>query len=164
MAHRFASKRGRLVAALCGLTLATCIAADATHGACLTLASRDGGLLASVAVDDRDPAFAVTYMHSVTRTPVDEIYRVEGPRIVETEIRFVEHGPGLPTTADDGGTFEQRNGQFVVRGHRGFDTIVMRIHADQHPALITSAESIDLARWGNRALAVTARSGACPVP
>ncbi|HEY5863121.1 MAG TPA: DUF1850 domain-containing protein, partial [Casimicrobiaceae bacterium] len=76
----------------------------------MSLALPDGPPLAHVLIDDYDPVFRVTYVHSVTRTPVDEVYRVERNRIIETEIRFVEHGPGLPTAPDEGGTFERRDG------------------------------------------------------
>jgi len=140
------------------------IAADAASAACVLLAPPDGSPLARIPIDDRNPAFRVTYVHSVTRTPVEEFYRVEGARIVETEIRFVQHGPGLPTAPDAGGAFERRDGKFVVRGNRSFDTIVMRVHADQQPTLIAGAHSVELARWGNRALAMTAHAGACAAP
>jgi len=129
--------------------------------ACVILAPTDGPPLAQVSVDDRDPLFRVTYMHSVTRTPVDEVYRVERNRIIETEIRFVQHGPGLPTAPDEGGAFERRDGAFVVQGSRAFDIIVMRVHRDQQPTLRFGTQSLDLARWGNRALAMTAHAGAC---
>ena len=138
--------------------------AVSAHAACLILASPDGPPLARLRIDERDPVFRVTYVHSVTRTPVDEVYRVEDARIVEAEIRFVQHGPGLPTAPDAGGTFEHRDGKFVVTGHRTFETIVMRVHADQQPRLVAGATTLDLARWGNRALAMTAHSGSCAVP
>jgi hypothetical protein len=137
------------------------------HGAsaaCLILAIPDGPPLARIPIDDRDPVFRVTYVHSVTRTPIDETYRIEGGRIIEIEMRFIEHGPGLPTAPDAGGTFESRAGAFVVRGHRSFDSIVMRVHGDQQPMLVFGAQSLDLARWGNRALAMTVHAGLCAAP
>lgn len=141
------------------------IAAVDAGAACLVLSSHpDGAALAHVAVDEHDPAFRVTYTHSVTRTPVDEVYRVEGSRIVQTEIRFVQHGPGLPTAPDAGGTFERRDGAFVVHGQRSFDEIVMRVDADQQPRLIAGLAALDLARWGNRAVAMTARAAPCGAP
>ena len=139
-------------------------AAFGVRAACVVVASSDGASLARIGVDDRDPAFRIAYVHSVTRTPVEERYRVDGDRIVETEIRFVEHGPGLPTAPDAGGTFERRDGQFVVRGDRRLDTIVMRVHADQQPTLTAGTERIDLARWGNRALSLKALAGSCDAP
>ena len=136
-------------------------AAFGVRAACVVLAPPDGAPLARVTLDDHDPTFHVAYIQSVTRTPVDERYRVDGARIVETEIRFVEHGPGLPTAPDAGGTFERRDGQFIVRGDRTLGTIVMRVHADQRPALIAGAQRIDLAQWGNRALSLKALAGSC---
>jgi len=143
------------------MTVGAWICVDAASAACVILAPPGGPPLAQVPIDDRDPVFRVTYMHSVTRTPVDDVYRVDHDRIIETEIRFVRHGPGLPTAPDEGGAFERRDGAFVVLGRRSFETIVMRVHRDQRPTLHFGARSVDLARWGNRALAMTAHAGAC---
>ncbi len=95
--------------------------AAAGDAACLLLASHpDGAPLARIALPAADPAFSVTYVHSVTRTPVVERYRADGDAIVQTEIRFVQHGPGLPTEADAGGAFTRRDGEFVVSMRRRF--------------------------------------------
>jgi hypothetical protein len=138
------------------------VAAANGDAACLLLASHpDGAPLARIALPDADPVFAVTYVHSVTRTPVVERYRAEGDAIVETEIRFVQHGPGLPTEADAGGAFVLRDGEFVVTMQRRFPVIVMRVHADQAPRIAAGGRSADLAAWGNRALAVRSSADAC---
>jgi hypothetical protein len=57
-------------------------------------------------------------VHSVTRTPVDERYRVERGTIVQTRLRFEQHGPGLPTEADAGGTWTREGGAYVVTMER----------------------------------------------
>ena len=68
-------RRYALVAALLVPTVAP--------AACLTLASHpDGALLTQLALPDDAAAFSITYMHSVTRTPVSERYRVEGAAII----------------------------------------------------------------------------------
>jgi hypothetical protein len=102
-------------------------------------------------------------VHSVTRTPVEENYRVEGSAIVETEIRFEQHGPGLPTEADAGGAWRREGSRFIVTMQRRFATIAMRVHADQSPVLRVDgdARAVNLAQWGNRALALSALPGAC---
>lgn len=148
---------------MCALALLPGLVAAANgDAACLLLASHaDGAPLARIALPDADPAFAVTYVHSVTRTPVVERYRADGDSIVETEIRFVQHGPGLPTEADAGGTFTLRDGEFVVSMQRRFAVIVMRVHADQAPRLAAGGRSVDLAAWGNRALALRSSDDAC---
>ena len=150
----------RMVALLAGLALL-----PAARAACLVVAAHpDGPSLARVAIAASDPTFTLTYVHSVTRTPVRESYRIDGDSIVQTEIRFEQHGPGLPTEADEGGRFEQRNGQFIVTMHRRFASFAMRVHADQQWRLVAAGQRIDLATWGNRALVLHAQAGACPEP
>jgi hypothetical protein len=147
----------RTIALLAGLA-----AAGGTHAACLEFASRpDGAVLVHVATPLDDPTFTLTYVHSVTRTPVVERYRIDDATIVQTEIGFEQHGPGLPTQADHGGRFERRDGRFVVTMERRFDVIVMRVHADQSPRLAAGGRTIDLAAWGSRALALRAQAGVC---
>lgn len=131
--------------------------------ACIALAAHpEGGVVAQFDVPAAAPWFTVAYVHSVTRTPVVERYRVDNGTIVQTEIRFAQHGPGLPTQADTGGAFERRDGQFVVTMARRFPVVVMRVHADQLPRLTAGGASADLAAWGNRALALSVAPGPCP--
>ncbi len=138
--------------------------ASGAHGACLTLASHpDGKPLAQVEAPGASPSFTIRYVHSVTRTPVVERYRVDAASIEQSEIRFSRHGPGLPTEADADGAWRREGDAFVVTMHRHFDSIAMRVHADQSPRLSVDGDprTVDLAQWGNRALALTARQGAC---
>ena len=155
---------GRLPGAVCVLALLPgLVTAGGSDAACVALASHpDGAPLARFALRAGDPVFTITYVHSVTRTPVVERYRADGATVVQTEIRFVQHGPGLPTEADAGGAYAQRDGQIVVSMQRSFDVVVMRVHADQAPRLAASAwDPTDLAAWGNRAIALRALAGAC---
>ena len=147
------------------LILAVLLLPSLANAACLTLTSHpDGRPLAAVAVAQDPPEFTITYVHSVTRTPVIERYAIAGSEIVETEMRFEQHGPGLPTEADAGGTFKRSEGGFVVTMDRHFPTIVMRVHRDQSPRLSTGTRSLDLAQWGNRALALGVVPGLCAGP
>lgn len=147
-----------------GLLLIPGLALAAASGdvACLSVASHpDGAALAQVEVPRG--TFTIDYVHSVTRTPVDERYRVDGAAIVETEIRFRQHGPGLPTEADAGGRWRRDGDVYVVSMSRRFDTIPMRVHADQRWRLEVDGDPrpVNLAQWGNRAIALSARAGAC---
>jgi hypothetical protein len=140
-----------------GLLVASIAFAD-----CLTLASHpEGQVLAALVVPPDNPSFALTYVHSVTRTPVTERYVVSGGEMVEKQIRFTQHGPGLPTEADPGGTYTNRNGEFVVTMNRRFPVIVMQVHADQSPRLNVGTRVADLAQWGNRALSLGLVHGPC---
>ena len=100
----------------------------------------------------RADTFIMTYVHSVTRTPVDEAYRIDGHRLVQTSIAFVNHGPGLPTEADAGQSWSEVGGRFVLTMSRPFERIRMRVHRDQSPRLAIAGDSIDLAQWGNRSI------------
>jgi hypothetical protein len=135
------------------------------HAACLTIASNpDGAPLVLVALPPDEAVFRVTYRQSVTRTPVEERYRVDGDAIVETEIRFEQHGPGLPTEPDAGERWVHRDGRFIVSMNRWFPHVVMRVDADTQPILAAGADAIDLAQWGNRALVLRALRNPCPRP
>jgi hypothetical protein len=145
-----------------GALLVPGLAVAGVDAACLTLASHpDGKPLAQV--ETARGAFTITYVHSVTRTPVEERYRVDGASIVETEIRFRQHGPGLPTEADAGGSWRRDGDAYVVTMARRFDAIPMRVHADQSPKLRVDGDprDVNLAQWGNRAIALAARPGPC---
>jgi hypothetical protein len=133
--------------------------------ACLELASHpDGATLERITLPAPAPDFAITYVHSVTRTPVEERYRVDGATLVETQMAFIQHGPGLPTAADPGSTMHTVDGRIVVTMARNFDDIVMRVHAEQSPRLHAAGRTTDLAAWGNRALVLRATTGACGAP
>ena len=135
------------------------------HGACLTLTSHpEGRALADFPLPQNFAEFTISYVHSVTRTPVTERYVAVGSEIVETEMRFEQHGPGLPTEADAGETFTSSNGHFVVTMDRHFPVIVMQVHADQSPRLVAGTGSLELAQWGNRAVSLAVVSSPCAGP
>ena len=151
-----ATTRGAVVVAwwaaaqACAAAATPCVAVDAAP---------EGARLATVAVD---VTFTVTYIHSVTRTPVDESYRVDGGALEQTGIAFSEHGPGLPTQPDPGQTWTDVDGRFRVTLARHFDAIRMRVHRDQSPTLRADGRTIELWQWGNRAIALHA--AACEAP
>ena len=69
-----------------------------------------------------------------------------------------------PTEADAGGTFTRADGRFVVTMNRRFPAIVMQVHRDQSPRLSAGTRTLDLAQWGNRALALGVIAGPCAGP
>ena len=121
----------------------------------------DGDPLAQV--EAARGGFTISYVHSVTRTPVVERYRLDDAAIVQVSIRFEQHGPGLPTEADAGGRWRREDGAYVVSMERRLDSIAMRVHADQQPRLAVDGDprEVNLAQWGDRAIALRARAGPC---
>lgn len=163
-ARRPGALRRAAVASGAGVVLVggLAVASARTESACLVIASHpDGAPLAQVEAA-RD-AFGISYVHSVTRTPVDERYRIDGATIVETEIRFRQHGPGLPTEADAGGTWRREGDAYVVSMARPFDAIAMRVLAAQSWRLAVDGDPrrVNLAQWGDRAISLSARPGRC---
>jgi hypothetical protein len=135
------------------------------HAGCIVLTSHpDDRPVASMPLPPDGAEFTIAYVHSVTRTPVTERYRIAGTEIVETELFFEQYGPGLPTEADAGGSFTRRDGGFVVTMDRHFPGIVMRVHEDQSPRLESGIQSLDLAQWGNRSLTLGVTDGRCAGP
>lgn len=134
---------------------------------CLVVSAGQGGeRLGAWPVPPDPPLVTIRYLHSVTLTPVVEVYRVGNGELLQIEIRFSEHGPGLPTQADAGAdaAFTRENGQFVVRLARSFHGISARVDPAQQPRLTVGAESIDLAQWGTGSLHIGTRPGRCPEP
>ncbi len=135
----------------------------AAGAVCLELASHpDGAALARMEVPTAAPEFTITYMHSVTRTPVEERFAIDGTTLVETQMTYLVHGPGLPTAADVGGSMSIVDGSHVVAMARRFDTFVMRVHADQSPQLHVAGQALRLTTWGDRALSLRAIASTCP--
>lgn len=155
-------RRGRHAAARAVAVAVGAALACAAHGAappCVVVgAAPEGGVLGAYPLDAGEPAFALRYTHSVTRTPVEERYRVDGEAIVQTQLRFVEHGPGLPTHADAGGTWTREDGQFVLRLARPLGSIAARVDPAQSPTLVAGAGVVDLAQWGRRPIHLYAQA------
>jgi hypothetical protein len=138
--------------------VAVLLIATAAHGtppaaACVAVIGYpEETALASVPLPGAEPGFTISYVHSVTRTPVVETYAATPDRFVQTSIRFEQHGPGLPTEAGAGERWRRVDGRFVVSMARPFADIRMRVHADQAPTLVAAGATVALAQWGNRAI------------
>ncbi len=162
MTYRHGRRLRPVPAVLTGcLALACSATAAPVAGSCVTVSAIDGSLLAAYPLA-ADGDFALRYVHSVTRTPVEERYRVDGATLTQTELRFAEHGPGLPTAASSGEVWSREGDQFVVRMKRPLEGIRARVDPAQSPRLDAGAADVDLAQWGTRPIVLAARLGACP--
>lgn len=146
------------------LALACSATASPVAGSCVTVSAIDGVLLAAYPLAAADGAFALRYVHSVTRTPVEERYRVDGGTLTQTELRFAEHGPGMPTAAAAGEAWSREGDQFVVRMARPLEGIRARVDPAQSPRLDAGGAAVDLAQWGARPIVLAVLPGACPAP
>lgn len=129
----------------------------------MTVSAGPGGeRLAAWPVPPDDPTLRLRYRHSVTLSPVEERYEVAAGTLIQTQLRFSEHGPGLPTQADAGQSWTMEGGEFVLRLARPFDGITARVDPAQAPTISIGGRTIDLAQWGRRRIHLAARPGRCP--
>ncbi len=132
-------------------------AATPAPGLCIVVAEVAAGSALEIIPLDRDAAvFSITYVHSATRTPVDETYRVDADGITQTSISFIEPGSGLPTEGSPGESWERRDGRTIVTMARPLAGIRMRVNPEQQPALFAAGKSYALAQWGTRSIALGA--------
>ncbi len=113
-----------------------------------------------------DRSFALRFVHSVTRRPVESRYVVRGGRIVQVAEMFDEHGPGLSSAAADAGERWERvvtkaGPRFVLHMNRAIPQLVVRVQPVARQRLAAGGAEIALARWSP--IAVELRP-ACGVP
>ncbi len=102
------------------LWLLVCAVLGAVAFACvprlfLTAEDKDGAVVFLRPVREGE-RYAVRFIHSVARTPVDEIYEVARGASVLRETVYDMMGAGLPSEPLEGQTFTVENGKFHIRG------------------------------------------------
>ncbi len=120
---------------------------------CLTETRGAGARIARLPLDD--PAtFELSFIHSVSRTPVRDLYRVENGQIVQTAEIFMAHGAGLPSIANDMDAtgWRHENGTFILDMHRLTGPIPIRIQAEFKNTLHIAGTDLPLADLGHAAL------------
>lgn len=110
--------------------------------------------LFEIPVDDGDEV-ALEYTHSVERTPVEDIYVVDGPVLRGDRMVFHSHGAGLPT--DD---IERTDEGFVTEATGTYDVLRVSPGPVAGHELVVDGERYDLAGRadGSVALSLTDRS------
>ncbi len=101
--------------------------------------------------------FALTFIHSVSKTPVRDEYRIEGNEIIQTAEIFEAHGAGLPSDTRDAGavSWESRDGRFILHLQRPIPQLVVRTDRNYRNRLLVGGQEINLCRWEDQALELT---------
>lgn len=114
--------------------------------------SRSGDLLKCVTLRTQD--FSLSFVHSVSLTPVEDFYRLievtaGHTRIIQTAEHFITHGQGLPSmeSEPDAVAFKSDNDGFVVHLHRPIDDLIVRLDARFKNRLHTDRGVINLNQW-----------------
>ncbi|MBK1885649.1 DUF1850 domain-containing protein [Marinobacter sp. DY40_1A1] len=128
---------------------------------------REGKLLACVSLEDKE--FELSFIHSVSLTPVKDYYQlVESPAgeltINQTAEVFIAHGQGLPSLVNepDAKSFKRRNGKFILEMDRGIGQLIVRTDQRFENRLYVGNRNINLNQWPDGGLLITPVSNCQP--
>lgn len=98
--------------------------------------------------------FALSFIHSVSKTPVRDEYVIIGTKIIQVTEIFEAHGAGLPSDTLDAGAvgWEHRNGQFILRLQRPIPRLIVQTDKNYLNHLHLGELDIDLNQWENQPL------------
>lgn len=114
------------------------------------LARPAGSELARLGLDP-EGGFALSFRHSVTLRTVIDRYRVEDGRIVQVELIFDAHGPGLPDVAGPDLRFLREGERIRVAMHRPIERLLLRPSPESENRL-EGAGVLELASLGSGAI------------
>jgi len=95
----------------------------------LTIAEEPAGRLVFAEPAGTGDSFAIRFIHSVHRTPVEELYRIaaNGDMVLERVV-YESYGVGNPSQAEPGQSFRIEDGKLIIeRFDRRFDVIRLRV-------------------------------------
>ncbi|MBK0326110.1 DUF1850 domain-containing protein [Rhodobacteraceae bacterium F11138] len=100
--------------------------------------------------------FSLSFIHSVSLTPVVDHYEIKATGIHQTAEVFEAHGAGLPSFAGDVGETGWRleDGKFVLEMDRQFQRIQLRIQREYLNSLQIAGQEIVLADLGANAIGI----------
>ncbi|MDO6758433.1 DUF1850 domain-containing protein [Phaeobacter inhibens] len=100
--------------------------------------------------------FSLSFVHSVSLTPVVDHYEIRPTGIHQTAEVFEAHGAGLPSFAGDVGEtgWRMENEKFVLEMDRQFQRIQLRIQRDYLNTLHIADQKIILADFNTSSIGV----------
>jgi len=107
-----------------------------------------------------DDAFLLSFIHSVSLTPVYDEYKLlqDGGRyqILQTKERFFAHGQGLPSLVNepDAIAFEHSDGQFILHLNRVIKNLIVRTDRRFKNQLHSGDRTINLNQWPDTGLGI----------
>lgn len=98
--------------------------------------------------------FSLSFIHSVSKTRVTDVYEIRGKDIIQTREVFSAHGAGLPSSPDEpyGIRWEKQGSQFVLYMERPIPKLVVRTDKNYENRLNVSGRTINLNQWEDQAL------------
>ena len=109
---------------------------------CLFIRTASKELLVCPVFSDID--FKSTYIHSVQKTPVAELFKITPTgKIKLYETRYRSYGVGLPFLKSEG-NFSQEGDEFVLTMNREFDNIAIRPGVGTEQTLFVNEQELSL--------------------
>jgi hypothetical protein len=147
----------RVIAGVLALLLAACTASGVRSGKahpCLTLSRFPSCLILGQYPLPEKGAFSLSFIHSVSQTPVRDDYQTLDYQIIQTAETFQAHGAGLPSGADETGVtgWELHDGHFIIRMQRPIPRLIVRTDRNYCNRLHIDGKEIDLNAWEDQAL------------
>lgn len=102
------------------------------------------------------PDFSLSFIHSVSLSPVTDRYQITGSdqdnlHILQTEEEFVTHGQGLPslTNEPDAVYFEKKQDSFILHLNRPIPDLIVRLDTRFKNRLHLDHHIINLNQWSD---------------
>ncbi|MCP4118649.1 MAG: DUF1850 domain-containing protein [Desulfobacteraceae bacterium] len=151
-----------LVAGVLALVLAACIPTGSIHKndlttPCLVVSTFPGlGELGRYPLGSAN-GFSLSFIHSVSVTPVIDRYEVVENNIVQTSETFMAHGAGLPSSVDEPGgvSWTQENNEFCLHMDRPIEKLVVRTDRNYKNRLLIGDLTVNLNQWEDQALLIS---------
>ncbi len=101
-----------------------------------------------------EKGFSLSFIHSVSKTRVVDVYAVRNNLIVQTAEHFRAHGAGLPSHPNEPGglSWEKKGDEFILHMERSIPKLVVRTDRNYQNRLIISKDTINLNQWEDQAL------------
>jgi len=147
----------RVIAGVLALLLAACTASGGRPDKalpCLSISRFPSSFILGHYPLPEEGAFSLSFIHSVSQTPVRDDYQTLGYRIIQTAETFQAHGAGLPSGADETGVtgWEHHDGHFIIRMQRPIPRLIVRTDRNYCNRLHIDGKEIDLNTWEDQAL------------
>ncbi|WP_121744036.1 DUF1850 domain-containing protein [Natronorubrum halophilum] len=134
------TRRYGIVVLLVAFVATGALVASGANDRTLVVTDADtGDRLLEVPVDEGDEV-TLSYTHSVEKTPVQDIYAVDGAELRADRMVFHSHGAGLPSDEP----IERTDDGFVVEGDGSYEELVVSPSPIAGHELVVDGERYDL--------------------
>lgn len=150
-----------IIAGVLAMALAACASFSSRSEAgrcCLVIRKFPSQMVLGTFPLPEDRHFSLTFIHSVSETPVRDDYQILAGRIVQEAEIFQAHGAGLPSGLDEPDVtgWEHHDGRFVIHMQRPITKLVVRTDRNYHNRLHIDGNEINLNEWQDQALEMIA--------